>query len=168
MNCAIQVNFENGTFFAQSDHSVRSLRIFCLHKTVYDIEKFAFIHYLVVIGYSGGACQEECFYKMEGSNPRKSSIWISTSSGDSFYQYFFNGNFLQEKQIEISHSDLKIQSKFIEEMKFFLAYNADSDYFYYRSECEFLREKEFASTTHFPFRILNFLRDVYWPFSTHW
>ena len=68
---------------------ILSLRIFSLHKCIFDKETKNFIHFLVVIGYSGGGCQEECFYKINGSNFEKSTIQISTSAGDSFYQFSF-------------------------------------------------------------------------------
>ena len=76
--------------------SIRNLRIFALHKSIFNSESKTFVHYLVVIGYSGGGCQEECFFKIDGSNLEKCTVWISQSTGDYFYQLSYKNQNIVE------------------------------------------------------------------------
>ncbi len=125
-----------------------------------------FIHFLVVIGYSGGGCQEECFYKIEGSNLGKSTIQISTSAGGLMYQFSFKNQNIVELEIEMNQFDRQIQWEFIEEINKRLLYDDGSDYFFYDNRNSKIKSG-FLITDKFPKRILKFLQNVYWPFSTH-
>jgi hypothetical protein len=147
--------------------SIRSLRIFSLHKSIYNEEKKIFIHFILVIGYTGGGCQEECLYKIEGSNLEKSSIFISTSAGGSVFQYYFSNLKLIEFDSEMCDSDLEIQNEFIDQVNNFLTYNEAADYFFF-DKSTLLNNNGFMITEKFPLRTLKFLNTVYWPFSTSW
>ena len=92
MNTLIQLERNESGSSSPLDSSIRSLRIFSSHKCIFDKETERQEHFDKVIGYSGGGCQEECFYKINGSNFEKSTIQISTSAGDSFYQFSFKNS----------------------------------------------------------------------------
>jgi len=103
--------------------SIQSLKLFSLHKSFFDEDKKIFIHYFLVIGYSGGDCQEGCFYKIEGSNMENSAILISTSAGDIYYQYSYSGRRIVAEETELTEIDINIQNQFIEVANNYLIYN---------------------------------------------
>jgi len=167
MNYLIQLaNNETGKSSAL-DSSVRSLRIFSSHKCIYDSETKMFIHFLVVIGYSGGGCQDECFYKIHGSNLEKSTIQISTSAGDSFYHFSFKNQTIVQLETELNDFDKQIQGEFLESNRKYILYNDELDYFFFDNSSANVTNG-FLIIDKFPIRILKFLKNVYWPFSTHW
>ena len=147
--------------------SVRSLRIFSSHKCVYDSEEKMFIHFLVVIGYSGGGCQDECLYKIYGSNLEKSTIQISTSAGDSFFHYTFRNQNIVQLETELNHFDKQIQGEFLESISKYLLYDDELDCFLFNNTSINITNGFFI-TDKFPLRTLKYLKNVYWPFSTHW
>ena len=167
MNTLIQLARNESGSSSPLDSSILSLRIFSLHKCIFDKETKNFIHFLVVIGYSGGGCQEECFYKINGSNFEKSTIQISTSSGDSFYQFSFKNQNIVELETEMNQFDRQIQSEFIESINKYLLYNDGLGYFFFDNRNPNVNSG-FLKTGKFPIRILKNLKNVYWPFSTHW
>ncbi len=138
-----------------------------MHKCVFDKKTKSFIHYLVVIGYSGGGCQDECFYKVDGSNLGKSIIHVSTSAGDFIYPFSFKNQKIVELEIEMNQFDRQIQLEFIEEINKYLLYDDGADFYFYDNRNSNIKSG-FLITDKFPIKILKFLQNVYWPFSTHW
>lgn len=167
MDILIQLANKESGVQSSTDSSIRSLRIFSSHKCIYDKEAKRFIHYIVVIGYSGGGCQEECFYKIDGSNLEKSTIQISTSSGDSFFHYTFRNQNLVQLETELNHFDKQIQGEILDSISKYLLYDGELDYFFFDNSSNSVT-KGFLIIDKFPKRILKFLKNVYWPFSTHW
>lgn len=167
MDILIQLANKESGVQSSTDSSIRSLRIFSSHKCIYDKEAKSFIHYIVVIGYSGGGCQEECFYKIGGSNLEKSTIQISTSSGDSFFHYTFSNQNLVQLETELNHLDKQIQGEILDSISKYLSYDGELDYFFFDNSSNSVTNG-FLIIDKFPMRILKFLKNVYWPFSTHW
>lgn len=147
--------------------SIQSLKLFSLHKSSFDEDKKIFIHYFLVIGYAGGGCQEECFYKIEGSNMQNSAILISTSAGDIYYQYLYSGRRTVAEETELTEVDTNIQNQFIEVANNYLMYNEDMC-FYFLNNNSLLGTNGLLTTNKFPIQKLKFLNNVYWPFSTYW
>ncbi|MBK6953814.1 MAG: hypothetical protein IPH24_17730 [Crocinitomicaceae bacterium] len=167
MNTLIQLASEESGSSSTPDSSIRSLRIFASHKSIFDKETNTFTNFLLVIGYSGGGCQEECFYKIDGSNLEKSTVWISTSAGDSFYQFSFKYQKIVELETEMNQFDRQIQSEFLESINKYLSYDEVLDYYFYDYRNPIVNSG-FMITDKFPIRVLKFLKNVYWPFSTNW
>ena len=167
MNTLIQLASNESGRSSPLDFTTRSLRIFSLHKCVFDKEKKNFIHFLVIIGYTGGGCQEECFYKIDGSNLEKCTVEISTSAAGSFYQFSYKNQKIIELETEINQFDRQIQSEFLEAINKHLVYIERLGCFLYENRSSIVH-KGFLITDKFPIRIFKFLKNVYWPFSTHW
>ena len=167
MNTLIQLENKESVSYSAPDDGVRSLKIFTTHKSVFDKESKTFNHFLVVIGYSGGGCQEECFYKISSSNFEKSTVLISTSVGDSFYQFSYKNKELFELESEMSQFDKQIQREFIETTNKYLSYDDILNYFFFDIR-KITLESGFMVDVKFPIKILNFLKNVYWPFSASW
>lgn len=147
--------------------SIRNLRIFALHKSIFNSESKTFVHYLVVIGYSGGGCQEECFFKIDGSNLEKCTVWISQSTGDYFYQLSYKNQNIVEIETEMNQFDKQIQNQFFELIDKNLSYDDNLGYYFYNNQNSTICNG-FLITDTFPIRLLNFLNSVYWPFATYW
>ena len=167
MDTLIQLANKESGGQSPADSSIRSLRIFSSHKCIYDKDDKTFIHYIVVIGYSGGGCQEECFYKIGGSNLEKSTIQISTNAGDSFFHYTFRNQNLVQLETELNHFDKQIQGEFLDSISKYLLYDDELDYFFFDNSSNSVTNS-FLIIDKYPIRILKFLKNVYWPFSTHW
>jgi hypothetical protein len=167
MNTLIQLASKESGSYSALDDGVRSLKIFTTHKSVFDKEYKTFIHFLIVIGYSGGGFQEECFYKISGSNFEKSTVLISTSAGDSFYQFSYKNKKLIELETELSQFDTQIQSEIIETANKYLLYDEALD-FYYCDNRNANFKNGFMISEQFPIKVLKFLKNVYWPFSASW
>ena len=167
MNSLIQLVKKESEGELPADSSIRSLMIFALHRSIFDNEKKTFIHFLMVIGYSGGGCQEECFYKIEGSNLEKSTVLISTSSGDLFYQFSFQNQNCSELEKELNEFDKQIQLEFTDSINNHLSYNSELGYYFY-DNLNSIINNGLMITDKFPIRILRFLKNVYWPFSVSW
>jgi len=147
--------------------SIRNLRIFALHKSIFNSESKTFVHYLVVIGYSSGDCQEECFFKIDSSNLEKCTVWISQNAGDNFYQLSYKSQNIVETETELNQFDKQIQTQFIEAIHKNLSYNENLDYWYFNNQNP-SNSNGYLIIDKFPIRLLKFLNNVYWPFSTHW
>jgi len=166
MNRYIQLTNNLSRGCSPLDSSIRSLRIFSLHKSILDKKTKSFVHFFVVIGYNGGDVQEECFYKIDGSNLEKSPIHISTSAGDIFYQFSYKNHNLINFEFELGQLDRQIQREFIEEINKYLLYDDGADYYFYDNRNSNIKNG-FLITDKFPIKILKFLQNVYWPFSNH-
>lgn len=167
MNTLIQTDDNVSEGELPPDTALRSLRLFSIHKCIFDKKIESFIHFLVVYGYSGGGCQDECFYKLSGSDLEKSIVHISTSAGDLFYQYIFENQNRTEIEVELSKFDRQIQLEFIEETNKHLVHDDAADFYFYDNRNSD-NKGVFLISDKFPLRIIKFLQGVYWPFSTHW
>lgn len=167
MNILIQLSAKQHGSDQLPHSSIRNLRIFALHKSIFNSESKTFVHYLVVIGYSGGGCQEECFFKIDNSNLEKCTVWISQNVADYFYQLSYNNQNIVEIETEINQFDKQIQHHFIEEINKNLSYNENLGYYFYSNQNS-LSCNSFKISDKFPIRLLIFLNNVYWPFSKHW
>ncbi len=167
MNTLIQLSTKERRSDPLQCSSIRHLSIFALHKIIFNSESKTFVHYLIVIGYSGGGCQEECFFKVDSSNLEKSTVWISRSASDFFYQLSYKNQNIVEIETEMNQFDKQIQNEFIESINKNLYYNETSGYYFYSNEKPMIGN-DFMVSNKFPIRLLKFLNNVYWPFSAHW
>jgi hypothetical protein len=167
MNILIQLSAkENGSEQFQCS-SIRNLRIFALHKSIFNSESKTFVHYLIVIGYSGGGCQEECFFKIDSSNLEKCTVSISQNVGDYFYQLSYNNQKITKLENEMTQFDKQILDDFFEVINNNLSYNENLCYYFYSNQNS-MSNSDFTISDKFPIRLLYFLNNVYWPFSTYW
>lgn len=167
MNVLVQLDEKTGDD-SLTIPSIHTLRMFCLHSSEFNKQNKTFIHYLFAIGYSGGGAQADIFYKIEGLDLEKSTIWISSNSGNDYFESYSKNQKTTTADVELSTSDLIVQRRFIKEMNKYLIYDDDLDFFYYDYESGYLRDSIFRNTDNFPLRILKFLQKVDWPFLTTW
>lgn len=166
MNILIQLSVKEYGSDQLPYSSIRNLRIFALHKSIFNSESKTFVHYLVVIGYSGGGCQEECFFKIDSSNLEKCTVLISQNVGDYFYRLSFKNQNIVEIETEMSLFDKQIQNHFIEAINKKLSYDENLGFYFYNNQYSLIYNG-FMISDKFPITLLNFLNNIYWPFSTH-
>ena len=167
MNILVQISLESskGSSFELSS---RQLRMFAIHKSIFNESSKKFIHYILAIGYAGGDCQEECFYKIEGSNFEKASIFIASFIGGNFYQYTYYNHQLNEEEKVWSQDDLKVKEDLIIHLNSYLYFDDNANCYAYKTESNFVKNNEFAIDSKFPIKTLSYLKKVYWPFLTSW
>jgi hypothetical protein len=150
------------------NQSIRNLRIFSGYKKIFLPASNSFRHYVVVIGYSGRGCQEECSYVMYGSNPITSKINRAYSSFPTDWEYEHFNKETNEVTIELDEMDKKVFKEFQNVINKYLLYSEEEDCFIINLENEEIIDTTFYTTPKFPIKILVQLNSVYWPFSTSW
>jgi hypothetical protein len=152
----------------ESIQSIRFLRMFCVHRSVCDENDKVIAHYVLVIGYTGGNCQEDCFYKITEPSNERGEVWIAIPSGDGLYQKHFVNSHMSDCEQELTSMDIKMQNELISEMNRFLIYDDLSDFFYYNTACNTLSTSKFSCSAEFPLALLKRLCSTFWPFSVSW
>jgi hypothetical protein len=147
------------------NQSTRNLSLFSLYERKFSSEINSFKHYLMVIGYSGGMCQEECSYVIHGSNINNSKIVFTFSTFPIYWDKEFLNNELKEISTEIDEDDNEVFKKFQEVMSQYVVYDDKKECYLINAENHLLRESSFYSTPTFPTKRLAELKKVYWPFS---
>lgn len=150
------------------NQSIRTLRIFALYNRKFLSNLNSFRHYLVVIGYSGGACQEECSYVIHGSNRSNSKITFTASIFPNYWEHEYNKNGLIETSIELDKVDSEVFSDFEVALSQYLVYSEKEDCYLVNINSETLKNGSFYATPKFPIKILEEVNSIYWPFSTSW
>lgn len=145
-----------------------NLRIFACYKRKFLPASNSFRHYAVVIGYSGGGCQEECSYVMYGSNPKTSKINRAFSSFPTDWEYEHFNEETYEVSIEPDEMDKEVFKEFQTLINKYLLYYEDEDCFILNPENVEIIDSSFFATPKFPIKILKQLNSVYWPFLTSW
>ena len=84
-----------------------------------------------------------------------------------FYQFSFKNQNIVELETEMNQFDRQIQGEFIESINKYLLYDDGLGYFFFDNRNPNVNSG-FLKTGKFPIRILKNLKNVYWPFSTHW
>jgi len=143
MNILIQISLESSKDDS-FELSSRQLRMFAIHKSIFNESSKEFIHYILAIGYAGGDCQEECFYKIEGSNLDKASIFIASTIADHFYQYTYHNQQLNEEENEWSQEDIKVNEDLIIHLNSYLYFDNNANCYTYKTESNFVKNNEFA------------------------
>ena len=151
-----------------SFHSIRSLRLFCLHQRAYDDTGAIYADYFLVVGYTGGGSQDDCFYKLRGTDQSERSIWIAIPSGDSFYRSCFKNAQLLEMEEDLTTEDRKIQREMIGQLSQSLIYDEEEDYFYFNSDQHLTQVEGIITSERFPLTYMPILSQSYWPFSLGW
>ena len=151
-----------------SFHSIRSLRLFCLHQCVNDDSSATDTHYFLVVGYTGGGSQEDCFYKLRGNDQSERSIWIAIPSGDSFYRNCYKNAQLLEMEEDLTAEDRRVQREMIDQLSQHLIYDDEEDYFYINSELHPTMADGMMTSEKFPLTYMPMLSQSYWPFSLGW
>ncbi len=151
-----------------SFHSIRSLRLFCLHQRVYDDGGSTYTDYFLVVGYTGGGSQDDCFYKLRGNDLSERKIWIAIPSGDSFYRSCFKNAQLLEMEEDLTAEDRKVQREMIDQLSQSLIYDEEEDYFYFNSDQHLTEVEGIITSERFPLTYMQILSQSYWPFSLGW
>jgi hypothetical protein len=167
MNILVQISLESSKDDS-FELSSRQLRMFAMHKSIFNESSKKFIHYILAIGYTGGDSQEECFYKIEGSNLDKASIFIASTIADHFYQYTYHNQQLNEEEKEWSQEDLKVIEDLIIHLNSYLYFDNNANCYAYKTESNYLKNNIFTMDSKFPIKTLSYLKKVYWPFLTSW
>jgi hypothetical protein len=152
----------------ESIQSNRFLRMFCVYRSVCDENDKVIAHYVLVIGYIGGNCQEDCFYKITEPSNEVGEVWIAIPSGDGFYQKHFANAKMSDCEQELTSMDIRVQNELISEMNQFLIYDDLSDFFYYNTACIAMSSSNFVRSDEFPSALLSRLCKTFWPFSVSW
>ena len=168
MSYLIQLADNIETADEESIQSIRFLRMLCVHGSVYDENEKVSTHYVLAIGYTGGNCQEDCFYKITEPSNEGGDVWIANPSGDGFYQKHFSNAKMSDCEQELTSMDIKMQNELISEMNQFLIYDDLSDFFYYNTACNSLSSSNFVRSDEFPNALLPRLCATFWPFSVSW
>jgi hypothetical protein len=134
----------------------------------FDVIQKKYIHHLLVVGYAGGNTQEQCFYKVVGSNLEKGDIWISKSIESAAFDLFFTNGIISQTDTVMSESDLEIQHMLNRELDNYVTYDSETDFYFLKDNLSAIEYKKFQMTNKFPLKIIRFLANVYWPFSTIW
>ena len=150
------------------NRSIRDLSLFSLYERKFSSEINSFKHYLMVIGYSGGMCQEECSYVIQGSNINNSKIFVSFSTFPTYWDKEFLNNELKEIAIEIDKDDIEVFNKFQVAMSEYVVYDNEKECYLINTENDLLTKSSFYSTPTFPTKRIAELKKVYWPFSISW
>jgi hypothetical protein len=151
-----------------SFHSIRSLRLFCLHQRVYDNSDSTSTDYFLVVGYTGGGSQDDCFYKLRGTDLSERKIWIAIPSGDSFYRNCYKNAQLLEMEEDLTAEDRRVQREMIDQLSQHLIYDDEEDYFYVNSELHPTVADGMITSEKFPLAFMPMLSQSYWPFSLGW
>jgi hypothetical protein len=151
-----------------SFHSIRSLRLFCLHQRVYDDTGSTYTDYFLVVGYTGGGSQDDCFYKLRGTDQSERSIWIASPSGDSFYRNCCKNAQLLEMEEDLTAEDKRVQREMIGQLSQHLIYDDEEDYFYINSDQHLTEAEGMITSENFPLICMTILCQSYWPFSLGW
>jgi hypothetical protein len=165
MEILIQIKKEN---VLDKNQTIRNLSFFGLYERKFSSKINSFKHYLMVIGYSGGMCQEECSYVIHGSNINNSKILIAFSAFPIYWDKEFSNNELNEISTEIDEDDNEVFKKFQEVMLEYVVYDDEKECYLINAENELLTKSSFYSTPTFPTKRLVELKKVYWPFSISW
>ena len=151
-----------------SFHSIRSLRLFCLHQSVYDDSRETYTHYFLVVGYTGGGSQDDCFYKLRGTDQSERSLWIAIPSGDSCYRSCCKNAQLLEMEEDLTLEDRRVQREMIDQLSQHLIYDDEEDYFYVNSDQHLTETAGIITSEKFPLTFMPMLSQSYWPFSLGW
>jgi hypothetical protein len=151
-----------------SFHSIRSLRLFCLHQRVYDNTGSIYTDYFLVVGYTGGGSQEDCFYKLECTDQLEPSLWIAIPSGDSCYRSWCKNAQLLEMEEDLTAEDRRVQREMIDQLSQHLIYDDEEDYFYINSNQHPTAADGMITSEKFPLTFMPMLSQSYWPFSLGW
>ena len=151
-----------------SFHSIRSLRLFCLHQRVYDDGGSSYTDYFLVVGYTGGGSQDDCFYKLRATDQSEPSIWIAIPSGDSFYRNCYKNAQLLEMEDDLTTEDRRVQREMIGQLSQHLIYDDEEDYFYVNSDLHTTAADGMMTSEKFPLTYMPMLSQSYWPFSLGW
>ena len=150
------------------NQSIRDLRIFAVYNRKFLAKKNSFRHYVAVIGYSGGGCQEEYSYVIHGSNTSNSKITIAASTLPTYWEQEYYKNELIETSIELDEIDSVVFNDLQVAMSQYLVFSEKEDCYIINLENEALKNGSFYATPKFPIKILEELNSIYWPFSTNW
>jgi hypothetical protein len=145
--------------------SISSVKLFMLYRRLMHSESHQFRHYFTVVGYGGGGVQEECTYRIDGSNPNKRTVYYSPVSGPSNWEMNFTEGNLNEEPVEFDKEDIDVQKEFQMMIENHLSYDQDSDCFAWNSSLLKLPDTGIYSSSSFPIQKLKGLSAVYWPFS---
>ena len=151
-----------------SFHSKRSLRLFCLHQSVYDDISATATHYFLVVGYTGGGSQEDCFYKLQGTDQSDRSLWVAIPSGDSCYRSCCKNAQVLEMEEDLTAEDKRVQREMIDQLSQHLIYDDEEDYFYINSDQHPTAADGMITSEKFPLIYMPILCQSYWPFSLGW
>ena len=151
-----------------SFHSIRSLRLFCLHQCVNDDSSATDTNYFLVVGYTGGGSQDDCFYKLKGTDQSGRSLWIAIPSGDSCYRSCFKNAQLLEMEEDLTAEDRRVQREMIGQLSQYLIYDEEEDYFYFNSDQHPTAADGVITSEKFPLICMPMLSLSYWPFSLGW
>ena len=151
-----------------SFHSIRSLRLFCLHQRVCHDTGSTCTDYFLVVGYTGGGSQDDCFYKLESTDQSERSIWIAIPSGDSFYRNCYKNAQLLEMEEDLTAEDRRVQREMIDQLSQHLIYDDEEDYFYINSNQHPTAADGMITSEKFPLTYMPMLSQSYWPFSLGW
>ena len=150
------------------NQSIRDLRIFALYNRKFLAKTNSFRHYVAVIGYSGGGCQEEYSYVIHGSDVSNSKITIAASTLPTYWEQEYYKNELIETSIELDEVDSVVFNDFQVAISQYLEYSEEDGCYLINLENEKLITTTFYATPKFPLKILEELNTIYWPFSTSW
>ena len=150
------------------NQSIRDLRIFALYNRKFLANTNSFRHYVAVIGYSGGGCQEEYSYVIHGSELSNSKITYTPSSYPTYWEQEYFDNEIIEASINLDEMDTEVFNEFQEAISKYLEYSQDEGGYLINLENEELHNTSFYATPKFPLKILEELNTIYWPFSTSW
>jgi hypothetical protein len=150
------------------NQSIRDLRIFALYNRKFLANTNSFRHYVAVIGYSGGACQEEYSYVIHGSELSNSKITFTPSSYPTYWEQEYFDNEIIEASIDLDEMDTEVFNEFQVAMSQYLVFSEKEDCYMINLENEALKNGSFYATPKFPIKILEELNSIYWPFSTNW
>lgn len=92
--------------------SIRDLKILALYQKKFLSDNQIFKHYLQIIGYSGGVCQEECSFVINGSDFDNSRISIAHSIFPTFWEKEYFKNELIDVSYELHKFDVTVFNEF--------------------------------------------------------
>ena len=150
------------------NQSIRDLRIFALYNRKFLAKTNSFRHYVAVIGYSGGGCQEEYSYVIHGSDISNSKITFTASSYPTYWEQEYNENEIIEVSIDLDEMDTEVFNEFQVTISRYLEYSEDDGCYLINLENDKKINNTFYATPKFPIKILEKLNSIYWPFSTSW
>ena len=159
---------ENPNELLATNRSIRDLRIFALYNRKFLVNTNSFRHYVTLIGYSGGGCQEEYSYVIHGSDISNSKITFTSSSYPTYWEQEYNENEIIEVSIDIDEMDTEVFNEFQVAISQYLEYSEDDGCYLINTENKTLKNGSFYATPKFPINILEELNTIYWPFSTSW
>ena len=105
---------------------------------------------------------------MHGSNLTNSKIYRTYSSFPTDWEFEHFNNETNEISIELDELDNEVLNEFQINIKEYLHYSEEEDYFTVNNENKEIINSPFFATPKFPLKILKQLNSVYWPFSITW